>query len=101
MNLTMAHHPQTNRQMEWTNQEIEHYLCTFINYHQNDWHEWLPMMEFTYNDREHSTTKVTPFYADNGHHPYKGTSPKVISKNELAQEFADKMKKITKHMSST
>ena len=53
------------------------------------------------SDREHSATKVTPFYTDNGHHPYKGTSPKVILKNELAQEFADKMKKIQEEVEST
>ena len=65
-NFTTAYHPQTNGQTERMNQEIEHYLRLFINYQQNNWHEWLPLAEFVYNDREHSTTKVTPFFADNG-----------------------------------
>jgi hypothetical protein len=93
-NYTTAYHPQTNGQSERKNQEIEHYLCLFINYHQSDWHEWLPLAEFVYNDRVHSATKVTPFYADNGRHPYKGTAPKTESKNPTAQEFADNMKQI-------
>src|SRR6201999_3809543 len=99
-NFTTAYHPQTNGQTERMNQEIEHYLRDFINYHQNDWHEWLPMAEFVYNDREHSATKVTPFYADNGRHPYKGTSPRVQSTNDTAQSFADGMRKVQDEVSA-
>lgn len=72
----------------------------FINYHQNDWHEWLPMAEFVYNDREHSATKATPFFADNGRHPYKGTSPQVQSTNDTAQKFADSMRKVWEEVSA-
>ena len=41
-NYMTAYHPQTNGRMERMNQEIEHYLQLYINYKQNDWHEWLP-----------------------------------------------------------
>lgn len=92
-NFTTAYHLQTNGQTEQMNQEIEHYLQLFINYHQTDWHEWLPMAEFVYNDREHSLTKVTPFFANNGHHPSNGTNPKMTSNNPTAQEFAEQMQK--------
>src|SRR5215469_6394837 len=99
-NYTTAYHPRTNGQTERLNQEIEVYLRLFINYHQNDWHEWLPLMEFVYNDREHSATKVSPFYADNGRHPYKGTSAKLTSSNPSAQEFANNMKRIREEVSA-
>ena len=66
LSFSTAYHPQTNGQSERSNQEIEHYLRLFINYHQSDWDEWLPLAVFTYNDRVHSATKVTLFYADNG-----------------------------------
>ncbi len=46
-----------------------------------------------YNDRVHSATKVTPFFADMGRHLYKGTAPKTTSRNETAQEFANGMRK--------
>ena len=49
-NYMTAYHPQTNGQMEHMNQEIEHYLQLYINYKQNDWHEWLPICKFVYND---------------------------------------------------
>jgi hypothetical protein len=93
-NFTTAYHPQTNGQTERTNQETESYLRIFTSHHQNDWHEWLPLAEFAYNDHEHSATKVTPFFADNGRHPYKGTAPRYHSENQSAQEFADGMKKV-------
>ena len=82
------------------NQEIEHYLRLFINYQQNNWHKWLPLAEFVYNNREHSTTRVTPFFADNGRHPYKGTAAKVESNNPTALEFANKMKQIRDEVGS-
>jgi len=99
-NFTTAYHPQTNGQTERTNQETEHYLHLFINYHQSDWHEWLPTAEFAYNDRVHSATKVTPFFADMGRHPYKGTAPKEKSSNPSAQEFADNMRKVRDEVGS-
>ena len=41
--LSVAHHPQTDGQTERINQEIEQYLRIYINHHQNDWAEWLPI----------------------------------------------------------
>ena len=95
-NYTTAYHPQTNGQTEQMNQEIEHYLQLYINYKQNDWHEWLPICKFVYNDRVHSATKVTPFFADMGRHPYKGTQPKPVYQSNVqsAQDFANSLTKV-------
>ena len=57
-------------------------------------------MEFVYNDRVHSATHVTPFYADTGCHPYKGTAPKMVSANPTAQAFAAQMTKIREEIGS-
>jgi len=35
--LLTAYHPQTDRQTEWINQELEQYLRVFINYKQEQW----------------------------------------------------------------
>ena len=67
--LTIAYHPQANGQTEQTNQTIEQYLWHYISYEQNDWDKFLPMAQFTFNNVEHSTTKVTPFYANYRYHP--------------------------------
>ena len=41
--LLTAFHLQTNRQTERMNQELEQYLQMFIDYHQEQWPEWLGM----------------------------------------------------------
>ena len=39
MRLSMVFHPQTDRQMEWINQELEQYLQFFTEHRQRDWPE--------------------------------------------------------------
>jgi len=39
--LSTAFYPQTDEQMERTNQELEWYLKMYINYRQSNWLEWL------------------------------------------------------------
>jgi len=41
-----AWHPQTDRQMEHVNQELDQYLWLFVNEWQDDWYDLLPMAEF-------------------------------------------------------
>jgi transposase InsO family protein len=67
--LSTAFHPQTDGQTERQNQTLEHYLRCYANYRQDDWVKYLPMAEFTYNNLEHSSTGMTPFYVLYGYHP--------------------------------
>jgi transposase InsO family protein len=71
-NPSTAYHPQTDGQTEQANQQIEEYLRIFVNYHQDNWNQWLLLAEFSNNDRIHSATKHTPFFLDYGQHPWKG-----------------------------
>ena len=48
-----AYHPQTDGQTEHVNQEVEQFLCLFINQRQDNWYNWLSIAEFAYNDRVH------------------------------------------------
>jgi len=43
--LLMAFHPQTDRQTERVNQELEQYLRMFIDHRQEQWPEWLGMVK--------------------------------------------------------
>jgi len=68
-NLSMAYHPETDGQTECINQILEQYLRIYVNYQQDDWHDLLPLAEFTYNNASHSATQVSPFFANLGYHP--------------------------------
>ena len=74
-NPSTASHPQTDGQTERQNAEIEKYLRAWINEHQDDWSEWLPMAEFAINNRVASATGVSPFFLNHGRHPHMHTSP--------------------------
>ena len=93
-NRSTAYHPQTDGQTERVNQEIEQYLRIFINHRQTNWADWLPMAQFSYNDKIHSSTHYSPFYLNHGHHPWKGGEPNTSVKNEEADAFVQRMKKI-------
>jgi hypothetical protein len=61
-----AYHLQTDSQMERVNWEVEKYLHMFINHQQDDWVDWLPLAEFTYNNTVHEATGYTPFFPNKG-----------------------------------
>ena len=48
LSATTAYHPQGDGQTEWVNQELEQFLCLFINKRQDDWDDLLPFAEFCY-----------------------------------------------------
>jgi hypothetical protein len=98
MALSTAYHPQTDRQTEWINQELEQYLRLYINHMQTDWVDWLPIAEFAYNNHEHSATGHSPFYLEYGHHPFIPMAPwKVAIDNPLAEDFANSLSRAWQH----
>ncbi|MBW0569958.1 hypothetical protein O181_109673 [Austropuccinia psidii MF-1] len=51
--LSTAFHPETDGQTEKVNQILAQYLRIYVSYHQDDWHTWLPLAGFAYNNAEH------------------------------------------------
>jgi len=92
--LSMAFHSQTNRQMERVNQELEQYLRMFIDHRQKQWPDWLGTAEFAYNNKMHSSTKVSPFKANYRQDPRMGFEMRRKGKYEGAEKFVMKMKEI-------
>ena len=93
-NPSTAYHPQTDGQTERINQELEQYLRLYVNHRQSDWAEWLALAEFAYNNREHSATKMSPFYITSGIHPMDFLPASTASANLPAEEFAMHMKNV-------
>src|SRR5258705_4161815 len=69
INTSTAYHPQTDGLTECTNQMLETYLRAYCSYQQDDWVDYLPLAEFTFNNLENSSTRQTPFYANFAYHP--------------------------------
>ena len=64
--LSTSYHPQTDGQTERTNQTLEQYLRTFVNYKQNNWASLLPIAQFTCNTYCNASTTISPFQANYG-----------------------------------
>ena len=90
--LSMVYHPQTDGQIERTNQELAQYLRMYVNHRQNNWLEWLATAEFTFNNKVHTVTKSSPFQVNYGRELRMGFDIRKKGKNEKAEEFARKMK---------
>ena len=94
--LSTAYHPQTDGQTERVNQEVEQYLRLFVSHRQNDWPEWISGAEFAYNNKVHTSTQVSPFFANYGLNPRMGIEPRRVKKLEEALKFTEHMKTVHK-----
>ena len=66
----------------------------FIDHRQEQWPDWLGMAEFTYNNKAHSSTKVSPFKANYRQDPRMGFEMRRKGKYKGAEKFMTKMKEI-------
>jgi RNase H-like domain found in reverse transcriptase/Reverse transcriptase (RNA-dependent DNA polymerase)/Integrase zinc binding domain len=88
-----AFHPETDGQTERINAGVEQYLRAFMNFHQDDWVDWLPLAEFAANNVTSETTGVSPFFANYGFHPKLGTEPtKLLPPNQSAAQRREFLK---------
>jgi RNase H-like domain found in reverse transcriptase/Reverse transcriptase (RNA-dependent DNA polymerase)/Integrase zinc binding domain len=78
-------HPETDGQTERVNSGVEQYLRAFMNFHQDDWVQWLPLAEFAANNVTSETTGVSPFFANYGFNPRLGTEPTKPCPPNLSQ----------------
>jgi len=92
--LSMAYHPQTDRQTERINQELEQYLRVFIDHKQEQWPDWLGTAEFVYNNKIYIATKILPFKVNYGQDPRMGFKGRRKRKYEAAGKFVERIKKI-------
>ncbi|MBW0478359.1 hypothetical protein O181_018074 [Austropuccinia psidii MF-1] len=67
-------------------------LRIFINYHQDDWHTWLPLAIFAYNNEENSSTKKSPFFTIYGRNPIFDTIH--VSQDSPAGKVATKLQSV-------
>jgi len=73
---------------------LEQYLRVFIDHRQEQWPDWLGMVEFVYNNKIHIVTKNSPFKVNYEQDPRMGFEDKRKGKYEVAGEFVEKIRKI-------
>ena len=70
--LSTTHHPQTDSQMEWMNHDLQQYLCIFTAEKQNEWADWIILVQFSYNIKKQYSTKTSPFEVTCTYFPQMG-----------------------------
>jgi len=98
----MAYHPQTDGASKRTNQTLEQYLQIFCGTQQNNWHTWLPLMQYTKNSWPSATTKKTPFdlligYMLQIHQPTRTTDIPSMKERLMTIEEARKAAQEVQH----
>jgi transposase InsO family protein len=103
LKLSTAFHAQTDGQTEIMNQYIALRLRPYVNYYQDDWSEWLPMIDFANACLFNESTRMSPFFIENGYEPRLSfdwdqiTEPTLVSERanrEDAREFVKRMEDI-------
>ena len=63
LNFPFAYHPQTDGQSEIMNSKILDLLKCYVNEvdKRNQWEDYLPLLEYAYNNTVHTSTGKTPF----------------------------------------
>jgi transposase InsO family protein len=79
--LSTAFHPQSDGSTERANQEVERVLRVFTCYTQDDWLDLLPVAAVAINNRDATSTGVSPFFFTHGYH----VDP-IIPNNDMSQE---------------
>jgi hypothetical protein len=68
----------------------------FTNFQQDDWVDWLPLAEFTYNNVINESTGKTPFYMNKGQHPWTLPTDPLPNPNTPTEEFLSNIRKAMK-----
>jgi transposase InsO family protein len=86
--MASAYHPQTDRQSERTNQSVETALRIFGNFRQDDWSEWLPLIQYQINQTPHTITKKAPYELWMGFvpHAHQPDRPSLLLEIEKRKE---------------
>ena len=92
--MSTAYDLQTDGQTEKIYQVIESYLRSYCNYKQNDWAAMLAMAEYTHNNSKHSSTKISPFYANYGFEPRMNWPTEIQFKHPASELYGHYMNEI-------
>ncbi|GJP71852.1 hypothetical protein CLOP_g2648 [Closterium sp. NIES-67] len=90
LQFSSAYHPQTDCQIERTNQTMEQLIRTNCP-NRNKWEDALPLLKFCYNNVPSATTNHSPFYLNYGMDPTVPISTNVESQVPRSQQFVEEL----------
>jgi hypothetical protein len=61
LNFSTTYHPETYGKTERTNQILEDMLHMYVMDHHKRWEDFFPLVEFSYNNKYHTTINMAPF----------------------------------------
>lgn len=99
--LSSAYHPQTDGQAERTNAILEQYLRMYCNYSQDDWVQFLPFAEFSYNNALQDSINKTPFEANYGFHPVFSPDYQDSSLFPMTANYMQKLEEIQDNLAAS
>jgi hypothetical protein len=96
-NLSTMAHPQTDGLSERKNQWVEQYLRLVTSLEPESWADWLPLATLVHNNRQNTTTKLSPNQALLGYEPPETPSQQVPSDNQMTEDRIAAMEQFRKH----
>ena len=94
LNMSTAHHPQTDGQSERNIRTLEQYLRSYISYHQDDWNTWIPTAEFACNNHCSSSTSLSSFEVVYGFRPRSAMDIQLgVTANPAAKDYISEIQK--------
>ena len=88
----MTYHPQIDRQIERTNQELEQYLRMYIDHRQSNWLEQLVTAEFAFNNKIYISIKSLLFKVSYKRKSQMGFNIRKKKKHVKVENFVKEMK---------
>ncbi|KAH9324265.1 hypothetical protein KI387_004443, partial [Taxus chinensis] len=103
LNFSSAYHPETDGQTERVNQVLEDMLRMYCMDQQYKWEEYLPLVEFAYNNTYHSSLKMAPFEALYGRKcrtpvSWDSVEDRVVIRPEILTEMEQQVKLIRERL---
>ena len=100
LQMSTSFHPQSDGQTERANRTVQQIMRCLLDasaLEEDKWDEWLPAVEFAYNNSRHASTGMTPFYLNAGQHPRvpssSTTSNSDLTKVPAAMEWLKRLER--------
>jgi hypothetical protein len=92
--FSTAFHPQSDGQTERMNRVLEDVLRHYVSPTQDDWDDYLGLVEFAVNNAYQESIKCSPFFALYGFHPYTPFTAQLPPVNDNVPKVGSRFQRI-------